>query len=175
MMHLRAGEAGGEYCQYVEILDLCSHHLCLHITPTISRITRSHTRLNGCVHCLREMGLANRDQPVALTIQLRSSARFPFFAFLCTLSKKVQSLYIKNLVLEIAAIQISILQKKTIYKGASNRMIDFQRKIMLRYGRGGIALFRVYSSFFCAVAITMSQCQKKHNLPNCFGTSVSGA
>ena len=55
-------------------------------------------------------------------------------------------------------------------------MIDFQRKIMLRYGRGVIALFRVYSLFFCAVAITMSQCQKKHNLPNCFGTSgASGA
>ena len=102
VMHLRAREAGGEYCQYVEILDLCSHHLCLHITPTISRITRSHTSLNGCVHCLREMGLANRDQPVALTIQLISFAHFPFFAFLRALSKKVQSLYIMILLLDIS-------------------------------------------------------------------------
>lgn len=40
----------------------------------------------------------------------------------------------------------------------------------------GINLFRVYSLFSCAVAITTSQCQKKHNLPNCFGTSgASGA
>ena len=63
---------------------------------------QARTRLNGCVHCLREMGLANRDQPVALTIQLISSARFPFFAFLRALSKKVQSLYIMSLLLDVA-------------------------------------------------------------------------
>ena len=43
VMHLRAGEAGGEYCQYVEILDLCSHHLCLLNTHNIKDYAGAHT------------------------------------------------------------------------------------------------------------------------------------
>ena len=49
VMHLRAGEAGGEYCQYVEILDLCSHHLCLLNTHNIKDYKRAHVSTDACI------------------------------------------------------------------------------------------------------------------------------
>ena len=50
VMHLRAGEAGGEYCQYVEILDLCSHHLCLLNTHNIKDYAqRTHVSTDACI------------------------------------------------------------------------------------------------------------------------------
>ena len=49
VMHLRAGEAGGEYCQYVEILDLCSHHLCLLNTHNIKDYALAHVSTDACI------------------------------------------------------------------------------------------------------------------------------
>ena len=47
VMHLRAREAGGEYCQYVEILDLCSHHHCLLNTHNIKDYAHTSQRMRA--------------------------------------------------------------------------------------------------------------------------------